>query len=243
MSFDGQHVVVMGASSGIGEATAQAFAAAGARVVISGRAKDRLDAAAQRIGHRVEPYELDATDPGAVTAFFGTAGSLDHLVLALSGGPVGLGPLADLDDASLRQAFDGKLFAHIRVLRAAIPALGPGSSVTIISASSARAAFPGTAGLAAVNGALEAIVPPLAVELAPVRINAVSPGIIDTPWWAGFPEAQRAALFDSAAAATPVGRIGRPQDIAASVLYLAANGFVTGTVLECTGGANLPTGR
>jgi NAD(P)-dependent dehydrogenase (short-subunit alcohol dehydrogenase family) len=243
MSFDGQRAVIMGASSGIGEATARAFAAAGARVVITGRSKERLDAAAQRIGYPVETRDLDATDSEAVAGFFGQADPVDHLVLALSPGAVALGPLANLDESNLREAFDGKLFAHVRVLKAALPRLQPGASVTIISAASARAASPGTAGLAAVNGALEAMVPPLAAELAPVRVNAVSPGVIDTPWWHGMPEPDRAAFFENIAATSLVGRIGRPEDVASSVLYLAGNGFVTGTVLDCSGGITLATGR
>jgi NAD(P)-dependent dehydrogenase (short-subunit alcohol dehydrogenase family) len=240
MAFDGQRVIVMGASSGIGEETAREFAAAGAAVVITGRSKERLDAAAQRIGHPVEVHELDATDSGAVAAFFGAIDRVDHLVLALSPGAIAMGRLVDLDEGQLRGAFEGKFFAHFKVLKAAAPKLSSGGSVTVISAASARSAIPGTAGLAAVNGALEAMVRPLAAELAPVRVNAVSPGVIDTPWWSGMPAEQRAAFFKDAATATPVGRVGRPDDVATSVLYLAGNGFVTGTVLECTGGANLP---
>lgn len=243
MSFDGQRAIIMGASSGIGEATARAFAAAGARVMIIGRSKERLDAAAQRIGYPVEARELDATDSEAVTGFFATAGTVDHLVLALSPGAVALGPLASLDENDLRKAFDGKLFAHVKVLKAALPKLRPGASVTIISAASANAAAAGTAGLAAVNGALQAMVPPLATELAPVRVNAVSPGVIDTHWWDGMPQPDRAAFFQSIAATTPVGRVGHPEDVASSVLYLAGNGFVTGTVLDCSGGMTLATGR
>jgi NAD(P)-dependent dehydrogenase (short-subunit alcohol dehydrogenase family) len=99
--------------------------------------------------------------------------------------------------------------------------------VTIVSAVSARAAYPGATGLAAVNGALEAMVPALAVELAPLRVNAVSPGVIDTQWWDGLPDGQRAGFFAA---------------MAAAIVYLAGAGFVTGTVLECTGGANLTVG-
>ena len=84
--------------------------------------------------------------------------------------------------------------------------------------------------------------PTEAAELAPVRVNAVSPGVIDTPWWAGMPAGQRAALFESYAAGTPVGRIGRPEDVADAVLYLAGNGFVTGTVLDVSGGLTLARG-
>jgi NAD(P)-dependent dehydrogenase (short-subunit alcohol dehydrogenase family) len=242
MSFDGQRVVIVGGSAGIGEATAGAFAADGAHVIITGRAKQRLDLAAQHIGHPVEVRELDATDGPAVSEFFESAGTVDHLVLAASSGAVGSGPFRALDQAALRQAFDGKFFAYVSVLQAALPNLRADGSVTIISAVSARAAFPGAAGLAAVNGALEAIVPPLAVELAPLRINAVSPGVIDTQWWHALPDAQRAAFFQAVAAASPVRRIGTPQDVAGAICYLAGAGFVTGTVLECAGGANLTVG-
>ena len=243
MTFEDQTVIIMGGSSGIGEATARAFAAAGASVIITGRSRERLDAAAKRIGHPVEERELDARDNSAVTALFKAIGPVDHLVLALSSGAVAAGPLASLDEDALREAFDGKFFAHFKILKAALPKLRAQASVTIISAASARAAFPGTAGLAAVNGALEAMVAPLAVELAPIRVNAVSPGVIDTPWWHGMPEPERAAFLESAAASTPVGRVGKPDDVASSVLYLAGNTFVTGTILECTGGSNLPAGR
>jgi len=239
MSFDGQRIVVIGASAGIGEATARAFAAQGATVVITGRSKDRLDQAAQRIGLPVEVAELDATDRAALDAFFATTGTIDHLILTASPGAAGAGPFASLDEAALRQAFDGKFFAHVKAIQAALPRLRTDGSVTIVSAASARAAFAGSAGLAAANGALEAMVPPLAVELAPLRVNAVSPGVIDTQWWDAMPDDQRRGYFEAVAAITPVRRIGAPQDVADAIAYLAGAGFVTGTVLECTGGSNL----
>ncbi|MER6733874.1 SDR family oxidoreductase [Streptomyces puniciscabiei] len=238
----GQRVVVMGGSSGIGEASAAHFAADGAEVVITGRSRTRLDAAADRIGGKVSTYRLDAAERAAVDAFFAGSGPVDHLVLALSGSKGG-GPFAQLDLAELAKGFDGKFWPHVQVLQAALPALRRDGSVTLVTAASARAALPGTAGLAAINGALEAMVPPLAVELAPLRINAVSPGVVDTPWWDGVPAEQRQSLFDGFAATTPVGRVGRPEDIARAIHMLAANEFVTGVVLEATGGATLATGR
>lgn len=239
MSFDGQRVVIIGASQGIGEATAKAFAAQGATTTITGRSKERLDQAANRIGHPVHVAELDATDREALNAFFGTTGTVDHLVLAASPGAVGAGPIADLDEAALRQAFDGKFFAHVKAIQAALPHLRRDGSVTIITAASARAAFPGATGLAAANGALEAVVAPLAVELAPLRVNAVSPGVIDTHWWSGLPDEQRREYFGAVAGVSPVRRIGKPEDVADAIVYLAGAGFVSGTVLECTGGSHL----
>jgi NAD(P)-dependent dehydrogenase (short-subunit alcohol dehydrogenase family) len=239
MSFEGQRVVIIGASAGIGETAAGAFAARGATVVITGRSKERLDAAAQRIGAPVQVAELDATDRASLDAFFAAPETVDHLVLSASPGAVGAGPIATLNEAALRQAFDGKVFAHVKAIQAALPRLRPDGSITIITAASARAAFPGTAGLAGANGALEAMVGPLAAELAPLRVNAVSPGIIDTHWWHGMPADQRQAYFETVAARTPVRRVGRAEDVADAVVYLAGAGFVTGTVLECTGGSTL----
>src|SRR5208282_1743266 len=123
MSFDGQRVIIVGGSAGIGEAAARVFAAAGAQVTITGRSKQRLDAAAQRIGYPAEVHELDATDSVTVDEFFGSAQPFDHLVLAASPGAVGSGPFAELDESALRQAFDGKFFAYVKVLKAAQPNL------------------------------------------------------------------------------------------------------------------------
>lgn len=239
MSFAQQRVVIIGASAGIGEAAAKAFAAQGASVTITGRSTERLDQAAGRIGHPVLTAELDATSRAALDTFFATTGTIDHLVLSASPGAVGVGPIATLDEAGLRQAFDGKFFAYVKAIQAALPQLRQDGSVTVITAATARAAFPGTAGIAAANGALEAMVAPLAVELAPLRVNAVSPGVIDTHWWNAMPEDQRRPYFDSVAAVSPVRRVGKPEDVAEAIVYLTGAGYVTGTVLECTGGFNL----
>src|SRR5580698_6303006 len=139
MSFHGQRVVIIGASAGIGEATARAFAAQGAEVIITGRSKERLDQAAQRIGTPVRVAELDATSRADLDGCFAAAGPVNHLVLAASPGAVGAGPSAALDEAALRQAFDGKFFAHVNAIQAALPHLRADGSVTIVSAVSARA--------------------------------------------------------------------------------------------------------
>ncbi|WP_242705504.1 MULTISPECIES: SDR family oxidoreductase [Streptomyces] len=194
------------------------------------------------MGGRTVDHRMDVADWSAIEAFFARSGTIDHLVIAASGG-AGSGPFAQLDLDQLAAGFDGKFWPHIRILQAALPHLCKDGSITLITSASGHAALPGTAGLAAVNGALAAMVPPLAVELAPLRINAVSPGVIDTPWWDQVPAEQREALFHGLAATTPAGRVGRPEDVAQAIHMLAANTFVTDIVLDCTGGANLPTGR
>lgn len=178
MTSEPGRVVVMGGSSGIGEATAKLFATRGAEVVITGRDQAKL-AHAQTATGASKAEVVDGTVPDAVTAFFARLGPFDHLVLSLSGGK-GAGPFGQLDLGELRAGFEAKFWAYVQILQAALPTLRV--SATLVSAGSARAALAGTSGLAAINGALEAMVAPLAAELAPIRVNAVSPGVIDTPW-------------------------------------------------------------
>jgi NAD(P)-dependent dehydrogenase (short-subunit alcohol dehydrogenase family) len=232
--LDNQTVVVMGGSSGIGAATARRFAQAGARVLVNGRDPDKCAVAAEQIGG--EAAVADASDRAQLDALFARAGTVDHLVIGVSGAAGG-GPLAELDPDVLHAAFTAKFWAHLHTLQAALPHLAPNASITLITAGSARAALPGTAGLAAINGALQAMVGPLAAELAPRRVNAVSPGVVDTPWWAGVPE--REQIFATFAKALPVRRIGDSEDVAAAIHMVATNGFMTGTITDVDGGGHL----
>ena len=240
MTLQDQRVVIIGGTSGIGLATARATRARGAEVVVAGRHEVKRRAAAEELGAGVTTARLDATDPEQLKTFFTGVGRLDHLVLAL-GGAAGAGLIATLDLAELRAGFEGKFFPHLAALQTALPCMGGGGSVTFVSAASAGAPFPGAAGLAAINGALEAMIPALAVELKPIRINAVSPGVVDTPWWHGVQEDQRRALFARYAAATPVGRVGAAADIAEAITSVMTNAFITGIVLTVDGGLTLCT--
>lgn len=167
-----------------------------------------------------------------MTEFFDRHGPFEHLVLAFSPGAVGLGPIKEITLDDVEAAFAGKLFAYVHAIRQARVT----ESVTMFSAASARAALPGTVALAAVNGAIERIVSPLAAELAPVRVNAVSPGFVDTPWWDFLPADQREAQFAAAAGSVPAGRVAAPADVAGAVAYLVSAGLVTGTILPVDGG-------
>jgi len=233
-----ERILIIGGTSGIGLAAAQLLTERGAHVTVTGRDPARAAAAGNTLGEHGDAVSVDAGDRDAVEDLFHTLGPLDHLVVAASGGS-GAGPFRDLNLTDLRSGFDGKLWPQLIAVSAALPRLRPDGSITLITAISAQSAEPGTSGLAAINGALEAMIPTLAVELAPLRVNAVSPGVIDTTWWDFLPADQRAATFDSYARRTPAGRVGQPADVADAIAFLIGNTFTTGVVLACDGGLHL----
>lgn len=231
-------VIIAGGTSGIGLATAALLANNGADVIITGRNPEKMEQALATLPAAVKGQLADAADVEALKACMAAAGQIDHLVLALSGAKGG-GLFRDLDLAQLRAGFEEKFFPQLQALQAALPYMTANGSVTFITAVSARAKAPGVSGLGAINGALELMVPVLAKELKPLRINAVSPGVIDTPWWRFLPEEARRETFSQYAQAAPVGRIGKPEDIAAAIAQLISNTFITGQVLTVDGGLGL----
>ncbi|MEI7037789.1 SDR family oxidoreductase [Fulvimonas yonginensis] len=238
MNEAGNRVVVLGGSSGLGLASVRMLAGAGHAVVATGRDPAKLAQALAPLRGDVRGVAFDAADRAQLDAFFARLGPFDHLVIALSGGE-GAGMFRELDIAALRRGFAAKFWPHVEAAQAALPALRPGGSITFVTAISARVANPGTAGLAAINAAIEAMVPVLARELAPIRVNAVSPGVVDTPWWDGLDPQVKEAVFRRQAAVLPVGRVGRPDEVAQAIAFLVGNGFTTGTVIECDGGLHL----
>lgn len=228
-------VVIVGGSSGIGLATATLAAQAGHEVLIAGRSAERLRRAVKRVGHGAQARPLDVTDHAAVAGFFGDVAAIDHLVLTAAGARSG--PFTAQSVATARAVFEVKFWGQYACARAASPKLR--GSVTLFSGISARKPFVGLHALAAANGAVEALTRALALELAPVRVNAVAPGLVDTPAYAAMPEAERAAMFASIGERLPARRTGRPEDVAATVLHLIESPFITGSVVDVDGGYRL----
>jgi NAD(P)-dependent dehydrogenase (short-subunit alcohol dehydrogenase family) len=233
-----QHIVIVGGSSGIGLAAAQRLLASGAKVTIAGRSGTRLAEAKAALRGDANAIRMDGAAADALPALFAEIGGFDHLVLALGSGR-GMGPFASVSVADVKLGFEEKVFAHFATAQAALPHLSPTGSLTFVSGVSADAAVPGTAGIGAANAAIARLVPILAVELKPIRVNGVSPGVIDTPWWDAMPKAQKEAMFEHFAGKTPVGRVGRPEDIADAIAFLIGNPFMTGQTLICDGGLSV----
>jgi NAD(P)-dependent dehydrogenase (short-subunit alcohol dehydrogenase family) len=235
----GRRVVIAGGTSGIGEAAAARFVAHGASVLVTGRSAERLAASAARSGAKGLVGDAGRAEDRAELAQ--RAGRVDHLVLALSGG-AGAGPFATLDLDAVRTGFEAKVWPQLAVLQALLPSLSDEASVVFVTASSAGGAMAGTAGLAAINGALECMVGPLATELAPRRVNAVSPGVVDTPWWDAVPAEAREATHAQIADATPVGRVASADELGDAIVFAATNTYLTGAILPVDGGLMLARG-
>jgi NAD(P)-dependent dehydrogenase (short-subunit alcohol dehydrogenase family) len=239
--MNGQKVVVIGGSSGMGLATALASAEQGANVVIASSRQDRVDRALAELPAGCEGFVFDVRAEGEVTNALDHIGEFDHLVFT-AGDSFAPARLAGLDLSDARALLDVRFWGAVGVIKHAIPRLRGDGSISLTTGTVGQRPMAGAAMAAAGAGAIEGLVRGLAVELAPVRINAVRAGAFRTPMWDGLPEAQREAVFERLARATLVGAVGEPEQIAAAHLYLMQNGYVTGTVLDVSGGSLLAAG-
>jgi NAD(P)-dependent dehydrogenase (short-subunit alcohol dehydrogenase family) len=232
MNLEGGHVVVIGGSSGIGLATAQLARDAGAEVTIAGRAQEKLLKAQQELG-QVHTVVMDITDEGAVEKAFADLHRVDHVLI--SAGTIVSGAIVQNDLATLRRIVDERLWGLTYVVRHAAPRMSQGS-ITFTSGSLSSRPRPGTAMLTAMLSAVEALAPALALELAPVRVNAVTPGLIDTPLLHSAYGAERDTIITNRAAILPGKRVGTADQVAQVVLMLMTNVYMTGEVVHVDGG-------
>ena len=231
MLLTGKKVVVVGGSSGIGLATAELAKREGAAVIIASRNVTRLDAAAEKLN--AIAIATDVTNDDSVINLFRRTGPVDHVVLTAA--QLRTGPFKTVPMDDVRSTMESKFWGAWRVARAA--EFRPGGSLTLVTGYLSVRPRPNSVIVGAVNGALESLAKGLALELAPVRVNAVSPGIIDTPIRAAMPEEARRDMLAKTAASLPVGRVGVGEDVARQILAFMTIGFATGSIVYLDGGA------
>ena len=238
MDLDGKNIVIIGGSSGMGLATAAAAATAGAVVTIASSDQSRLDTALAALPAGCAGAVIDTRSETSVAEALDRIGELDHLVYT-AGDRVTPRPLTEVTPEEARQLFEVRFWGAVTAVKHAAPRIRPGGSIVLTSGTIGVRPSPGAALAAGSAAAIEGLTRGLAVELAPVRVNAVRPGAIRTPLWDPVPEERRTALFAALAERTLAKTVGEPQQIAAAHLYLMDNRFVTGTVLTVDGGAIL----
>jgi NAD(P)-dependent dehydrogenase (short-subunit alcohol dehydrogenase family) len=236
MSLESKVVVVLGGSSGMGLATAKAAAAEGAQVVITGRSHEKLRAAHAQLPAGSRAEALDVADEAGTRALFAELGHLDHLFITAASVMVGLNLARD--STHLRPAMDTRFWGSLYAAKYAAARMN-GGSITFMSGTSAWKPTGGSPVGAASCGAVEAFARSLAIDLAPIRVNTIAPGFIDTPLIDELAGEQKQAFIAREASRLPVKRIGTPEDIADAVLFLMKNGFVTGITLTVDGGRML----
>jgi NAD(P)-dependent dehydrogenase (short-subunit alcohol dehydrogenase family) len=234
--LDGQTVVLIGGSAGIGLETARLARAEGADVILTGRTPERLDKAASELGAK-STAAFDANDSAALEAFFGDLdGPIDH-VLATASGPY-YAPLAEMDFDRARIALADHSMLMLGVARYGAPKVRPGGTLLFMGGTGGRRPSAGSI-ISAGTAALPALTASLALEIAPVRINLIAAGFVDTPLSASLLgdqlEARRQELRDT----LPIGRVVGPEDVAALALHLMVNTALTGATYDIDGGQQL----
>ncbi|MGP4669522.1 MULTISPECIES: SDR family oxidoreductase [Hyphomicrobiales] len=231
-SFANSRVLVIGGSSGIGLAVAEAAVAADAVVTIASRSRSKLDEALKVVGSKSQAAVLDTMDENAVETFFSSNEPFDHIIVSAAQTPTG--PVRKLALADAQRAMESKFWGAYRVARFA--RFTERGSLTLVSGFLSERPSPTSVLQGAINAALESLARGLALELSPVRVNTVSPGLINTPLWSKMENAAKDAMFAKAAGNLPAKRIGQPSDIANAVLFLMATPFATGSNVRVDGG-------
>jgi NAD(P)-dependent dehydrogenase (short-subunit alcohol dehydrogenase family) len=238
MNLTASRIVIVGGSSGIGLAPARAAAEGGADVVIVSSRKSSIDTALSRLGGNVTGQVLDVLDQDAVAGFFAELGPYDHLAYT-AGEPLTLMPLNGMDIDRARDFFQIRFFGALTVVRHAAPNIRPGGSITLTSGSARTRPGAGWSLGASISGAVTSLTKALAVELAPIRVNCVEPGIVRSPLWSGMTPDEQQQMFDQQADVVPVGRVGEVDDVARAFLYAMTQTFSSGASIPVDGGAVL----
>ncbi|EPJ43043.1 MAG: hypothetical protein OFPI_44790 [Osedax symbiont Rs2] len=230
-------VVVIGGTSGIGLALVKAAAQMGAIVYAAGRTQKNLDSARAQCPDQVSFRLADTHDEESLKALFAEVGEIDHLVSAATGAERTIAPFMQQTPEQFAAAFQ-KFWGYTNVVRAGEPHVKANGSITLVSGSPARKYKVGMSSLSCTGGAVEAFIRALSIEIAPKRINAVSPGLIDTAMWDAFGDNKQQQLAQMTAH-IPLQRVGKAEEVANGIIFAMTTNYATGTVIDVEGGALL----
>lgn len=234
MRLSGKITVIVGGGSGIGLAVAKQAHSEGASVNILGRSSTKLEQAKGWIGENVTAIATDVMDEMAISQAFAEIGAFDHLFISAQ--DASTAPLSETTIEKLRPTLDSKIWGAFHVVKHGVSQIRADGSITFISGLAGRRGYSGFALAGAANAGIEAVARNLAVEIAPIRVNTVCAGVIDTEMLDKVFGEQRGEIVKAIAEKLPVKRIGKPEEIADAVLFLMSNGFITGTTLLVDGG-------
>jgi NAD(P)-dependent dehydrogenase (short-subunit alcohol dehydrogenase family) len=237
MSLQNHRTVIVGGTSGIGLAVAKSFLTQGAQVFVASRSQDKVDAAMKELG-TAHGFVLDFQDESQTKQFFENIGPFEHLVVTAAE-RVARGPFDALSIDDARAAFASKFWGQYVTVKAALPFIKKSGSITLTSGVYAARPAQGASTMVAINSAIEGLVRGLAMDLAPIRVNVVSPGVVDTPIFSEMDAESREAMFQAIAHSLLLKHIAKPEEIAEAYVYLAKNTFTTGSVIQIEGGAIL----
>jgi NAD(P)-dependent dehydrogenase (short-subunit alcohol dehydrogenase family) len=238
MSLSGKRVVILGGTSGIGLATAKAAQREGAFIVVASSRRQRVDNALSALQGNAEGEVVDLSDEARVGAFFERVGAFDHLVFC-AGETLHLQTLDKMELDQARSFVNLRFWGAVMAVKYGSPHIRPSGSITLTNGIAALRPRKGWTVAASICGAVEALTRALAVELAPIRVNAVCPGVVKTELWSDMTESDRAAMYRDIEQKLPVGRVGESDDLAQAYLYLMREGYSTGQVIVVDGGAVL----
>ncbi len=238
MDISGKRAIVLGGTSGIGLSAVQQLADAGAQVLACGRSQDNIDRASAVTGDSVTYASLDVQDVGAMSDLFSANAGFDILVNAATGGPRASGPFLNMELDGFKGSF-AKLWGYVHSVHTGVPHMAEDGCVVLVSGYPARKCGPGMSAISTVGNAVEGFVRAMATELAPRRINVVSPGLIDTPMFPGEGQA-RDTMLEKASSKFLIPRPGRADEVASAIVFLVQNDYMTGSTIDVEGGALLP---
>jgi NAD(P)-dependent dehydrogenase (short-subunit alcohol dehydrogenase family) len=238
MSLNGKRVVILGGTSGIGLATAKAAQQEGAVVVVASSRRARVDRALASLQSGAEGHVVDLSDEAQVRNFFEQVGAFDHLVYT-AGESLQLEMLEAVQLDRARSFVNLRFWGAFMAAKYGNPHIRPGGSITLTNGAAGLRPRKGWTVAASICGAMEALTRALAVELAPIRVNAVCPGVVRTELWKDMSESDRDAMYQNVGQKLPVGRVGEADDIANAYLYLMRQGYSTGQVIVVDGGGVL----